>query len=94
MLYPLEDRVVVLMDAARNKSEGGIVLPEAAREKPTRGKVVAVGPGRVLENGSRAPMDVKVDDVVIFPRYGGSDIEVGNVEYRVLPASEILVVVK
>ena len=93
-LRPLNDRVVVEPSKAEEKTAGGIVLPEAAKEKPLTGKVVAVGPGKMSDDGSRIEMDVKVGDTVIYGRYGGSDVEVDGVEYKVMRESEILGIVK
>lgn len=92
-LKPLNDRVVVEPSAAEEKTAGGIVLPEAAKEKPLMGKVVAVGPGQMNDAGDRVEMDVKVGDTVIFGRYGGSDVEVDGVEYKVMRESDILGIV-
>ncbi len=93
-LKPLNDRVVVEPSKAEEKTAGGIVLPEAAKEKPLTGKVVAVGPGKMNDDGSRVKPDVKVDDTVLFGRYGGSEVEVDGVEYKILRESEILGIVE
>ena len=82
-LKPLNDRVVIEPSAAEEKTAGGIVLPEAAKEKPLTGKIVAVGPGKMNDDGSRIEMDVKVGDTVIYSRYGGTEVEVDGVEYLV-----------
>ena len=89
-LNPLDDRVVVQPVDAEETTAGGIVLPDAAREKPQRGKVVAVGPGRLLESGERAAVAVAVGDEVLFGKYGGTDIEVEGVEVKILRESDIL----
>ena len=93
-LKPLEDRVVVKPQEAEEKTAGGIVLPDAAKEKPLMGKVVAVGEGKQLDNGKRAKMSVKKNDIVLFGKYGGSDVEVDGTEYKILRESEILGVVE
>ncbi len=93
-LVPLEDRIVVKPKEAEEKTAGGIVLPDTAREKPLMGTVIAVGPGKLLDNGSRAAMSVKPDEVVLYGRYGGSDIEVDGVEYKILRESEVLGIVE
>lgn len=89
-LNPLDDRVVVEPVDAEETTAGGIVLPDAAREKPQRGKIVAVGPGRLLESGDRAELSVAVGDEVLFGKYGGTDIEVEGVEVKILRESDIL----
>lgn len=89
-LNPLDDRVVVSPLDAEETTAGGIVLPDAAKEKPQRGKVVAVGPGRLLESGERCAVALVVGDEVLFGKYGGSDIEVEGEEVKILRESDIL----
>jgi len=89
-LKPLDDRVVVQPVEAEEKTAGGIVLPDAAKEKPQRGTVKAVGPGRLLETGERCPLSVSVGDQVLFSKYGGTDIEVDGKEVKILRESDIL----
>lgn len=89
-LRPLDDRVVVQPLEAEGVTAGGIVLPDSAKEKPQRGKVVAVGPGKLLDNGTRGTLSVANGDEVIFGRYGGSEVEVDGVEYKILRESDIL----
>ncbi len=89
-LRPLDDRVVVQPSEAEETTAGGIVLPDSAREKPQRGTVVAVGPGKLLDNGNRGELSVAVGDVVIYGRYGGSEIEVDGQEMKILRESDIL----
>jgi chaperonin GroES len=89
-LRPLDDRVVVEALQAEETTAGGIVLPDSAREKPQRGKIVAVGPGRLLDSGSRGALSVGVGDEVIFGKYGGSEVEVDGSEYKILRESDIL----
>jgi chaperonin GroES len=93
-IKPLDDRVVVEPSKAEGKTAGGIVLPEAAKEKPLTGKIVAVGPGRLLDNGCRAELCVKKGDKVLFSKYGGTDIEVGGKEVKILRESDILGIVE
>lgn len=93
-LKPLEDRVVVKPQDAEEKTAGGIVLPEAAKEKPLMGKIIAIGSGKLLDNGTRAKMSVKKGDVVLYGKYGGSDVEVDGTEYKIMRESEILGVVE
>jgi chaperonin GroES len=89
-IRPLDDRVVVEPLAAEEKTAGGIVLPDSAQERPQRGKVVAVGPGRLLDSGSRAELSVAVGDEVIYGKYGGTDIEINGEDVKILRESDIL----
>lgn len=89
-LKPLDDRVVVKPLDAEETTAGGIVLPDAAQEKPQRGEVIAVGPGGLLESGERAEISVNVGDQVLFGKYGGTDIEVEGQEIKILRESDIL----
>ena len=93
-LKPLDDRVVVKPQEAEEKTAGGIVLPDTAKEKPLMGKVVAVGAGKLLDSGKRAQMSVKKGNTVLYGKYGGSDIEIDGQEYKILHESEILGVVE
>ncbi len=93
-LKPLEDRIVVKPNEAETKTSGGIVLPDSAKEKPLMGKVIAVGPGRMLDNGKCGGMSVKKNDVVLFGKYGGSDVEIDGTEYKILRESELLGIVE
>jgi len=89
-LRPLADRVVVKPIEREEVTKGGIVLPDTAREKPQEGKVIAVGPGRVSEDGKRIAMDVKVGDTVIYAKYGGMEIKIEDEELIILRESDIL----
>jgi chaperonin GroES len=89
-LRPLDDRVVVEPLEAEEKTPGGIVLPDTARERPQRGRVVAVGPGKRLEDGSFAKIALEKGDEVIFGKYAGSDVTVDGVEYKILRESDVL----
>ena len=89
-LKPLDDRVVVQSLDAEDVTAGGIVLPDSAKEKPQRGKILAVGPGRLLESGDRCEISVVIGDEVLFGKYGGTDIEVEGVEVKILRESDIL----
>ena len=82
---PVGKRVLVRKDESRQKTRGGIVLPDAAKEKPQRGKVIALGPGRLLDSGERSPIAVAVGDEVLFAKYGGTEIEVDKKEIKILP---------
>ncbi len=93
-IKPLDDRVVVQALEQQEKTAGGIFLPETAKEKPQQGKVIATGPGRVLDNGERAPMNVKKGDVVLFAKYSGSEVEVDGKELLIMRESDLLAVVE
>ncbi len=92
-IKPLEDRVVVQALAAEQMTASGLVIPDTVKEKPQEGKVISVGPGRVDDKGSRIPVDVAVDDVVIFSKYGGTEVKYAGEEYLILSARDILAVV-
>lgn len=89
-LKPLADRVVVKPIERERVSKGGIVLPDTAKEKPQEGEVIAVGEGRMSDDGKRLPMDVKVGDIVIYAKYGGTEIKMEEEEYMILRESDIL----
>lgn len=89
MLKPIGDKVVVEVFEEEEKTSGGIFLPDTAKKKPQEGRVVAVGSGRVLQDGTRAPMSVKVGDRVIFSKYGGNEVEVDGKEYTILDEDQI-----
>jgi len=89
-LRPLDDRVVVEPLEAEEMTAGGIVLPDAAQEKPQRGKVIATGPGKLLDSGNRGELSVRVGDEVIFGKYGGSEVEIDGDEFKILRESDIL----
>ncbi len=89
-IKPLGDRVLVQrLEEAEEKTAGGIIIPDTAKEKPQRGKVVAVGPGRMNEDGKLLPMNVKVGDEVLFGKYSGSDVKIDGVEYLIIKEDEI-----
>ncbi len=89
-IKPMDDRVLVEPLEAEETTPGGIVLPDNAKEKPMRGKVVATGPGALLENGKRAEMVVKKGDQVIYGKYSGTEIKVKGTDYMIIRASELL----
>lgn len=93
-IKPLEDRVVVQANEAETTTASGLVIPDTAKEKPQEGTVVAVGPGRIDDKGNRVPMDVKEGDVVIYSKYGGTEIKYSGEEYLVLSARDLLAVVE
>ena len=92
-LRPLDDRIVIKQSEAEEKSAGGILLPDTAKEKPQIGKVVATGPGKILDDGKRAKMSVKKKDEVIYAKYSGSDVEVDGEKYVILRESDVLGIV-
>jgi chaperonin GroES len=92
MLKPLDDRVVVKVIEEEQKTQGGIVLPDTAKDKPQEGEVVAVGPGRLLENGTRVPPTVKVGDRVVFAKYSGTEVKVDGQEYLIMRETDILAI--
>jgi len=89
-INPLDDRVVVTPMEAENKTPGGLILPDTAKEKPQQGKVVSTGPGRLLDSGDRASVAVKKGDLVVYGKYSGTDVKVEGKEYKILRESEIL----
>ncbi len=91
-IRPLGDRVLVKPIEQEERTKGGIVLPDTAKEKPQLGEVIAVGTGRLLENGQRVPLEVKVGDRVIYAKYGGTEVKLDGVEYLILRESDVLAV--
>ena len=89
-LRPLDDRVVIEPTEAEERTAGGIVLPDTAKEKPQRGTVVAIGPGKLLDSGNRGQLSVKVGDEVIYGKYSGSEIEVNGKDVKIMRESDIL----
>jgi chaperonin GroES len=93
-IRPLHDRVIVKREAEERKSPGGIVIPDTASEKPTFGKVMAVGHGKVLDNGQVRPLDVKVGDRILFGKYSGTEVKVNNEELVVMREEDVMAVVE
>lgn len=93
-LQPLADRIVVKALAQEEKTKSGIVLPDTAKEKPQEGEVLAVGPGKMADDGSRMPMEVKVGDKVIYSKYAGTEVKIDGEEYLVLKETDVLAIVK
>ena len=93
-IKPLEDRIVVKPLEAEQTTASGLVIPDTAKEKPQEGEVLAVGPGRFDDNGKRVPLDVKVGDMVIYSKYGGTEVKYGGEEYLILSARDVLAVVE
>ena len=89
-LQPLGDRLVVKPMESEEKTKSGIYLPDTAKEKPQEGKVIAVGPGKVTDDGKRIPVDVEVGDIVIYAKYGGSEIKMEGEDYIILRETDIL----
>lgn len=89
-IRPLDDRVVVEPLGAEEKTEGGIVLPDTAKEKPTKGKVIAVGEGKMLDNGKRSPLSVKKGDEVLYGKYAGTEVTISSKEYIIIREGDIL----
>ena len=89
-LKPLDDRVVVKADESEEKTSGGIVLPDNAKEKQQRGEVVAIGPGKLLDSGDRAALAVGVGDKVLFGKYAGNDVKVNGEELKIMRESDLL----
>src|ERR1700760_2306512 len=92
-IRPLEDRIWVQPLEAEQVTASGIVIPDTAKEKPQEGKVLAVGPGRVDDSGNRIPIDVSVGDVVIFSKYGGTEVKYNGEDYLILSSRDVLAVV-
>lgn len=93
-IKPLEDRIIIQQVEAEQTTASGLVIPDSAKEKPQEGKVVAVGPGRVSDNGTRIPVDVAVGDTVIYSKFGGTEVKVGVEDYLVLSSRDILAVIE
>lgn len=94
MVKPIGDRLVVKVSEAEEKTPSGILLPDAAQEKPQKGKVVAVGPGRMLDSGQIVKPEVKKGDTVLFAKYGGTEVTIDGKEYVVLRESDVLAILK
>jgi len=91
-IKPLEDRIVVKANEAEQKTASGLVIPDTAKEKPQEGTVMAVGPGR-FENGNRLPLDIKEGDVVLYSKYGGTEVKYNNEECLVLSSRDVLAII-
>ena len=94
-IRPLHDRVLVKRSEAQEQIRGGIIIPDTAKEKPQEGEVIAVGPGRYDDAGTkRVPMDVSVGNVVLYSKYGGTEVKFGGEEYLVLSARDVLAIIE
>ncbi len=91
---PLHDRVLVQRLEEEEKTKGGIIIPDTAKEKPQQGRVIAVGPGRLNEKGERVPMSVKENDKVLFSKYAGNEIKIDGVEYLIMREDDILAILE
>ena len=93
-IRPLNDRVLVIREEEEQKSAGGIIIPDTAKEKPQRGKIVAAGPGKMGDDGKRSPLEVKVGDRILFGKYAGTDIKFDGVEHVFMREDDILSIVE
>ena len=93
-IKPLEDRVVVQANEAETTTASGLVIPDTAKEKPQEGTVIAVGPGRISDQGQRIKLDVKEGDTVLYSKYGGTEVKYANEEYLILSARDVLAIVE
>lgn len=93
-IKPLDDRIVVEQHEAEERTAGGIVLPDNAKEKPTRGKVLAVGPGKLLDSGNRGPLSVRVGDDVFYGKYSGTEVTISGKKYTVIRESDVLAILE
>ncbi len=92
-LKPMGDRIIIKVVASEEKTKSGIVLPDTAKEKPQKGEVVAVGKGKLLDNGNYAPVDVAVGDTVIYSKYAGSEVKIEEEEFLIVESRDILAVI-
>ena len=92
-IQPLSDRVLIKPKAREETTRSGIVLPDTAKEKPQEGTIIAAGPGRVLDDGTRLPLDVKVGDSVLYAKYAGTEYKIDNIEHLIVKETDILAIV-
>jgi chaperonin GroES len=93
-IRPLQDRIIVKRVEEEEKTKGGIIIPDSAKEKPIRGKVIAVGNGKVLEDGKVRPLDIKAGDQVLFSKYAGTEVKLDDVEHLIMREEDILGVIE
>mgnify|MGYP001105412777 CR=1 FL=1 len=93
-LRPLNDRIVVKRIEEEQKTAGGIIIPDTAKEKPIQGEVIAIGTGKLLEDGSRKPLDVKVGDRILFSKYAGTEVKVGTEELLIMREDDVLAIIE
>lgn len=89
-IKPLSDRIVIKVIEDNEQTSGGIFIPDSAKEKPQKGEVVAVGPGKTLDSGEREPLDVKVGDVILYAKYAGTDVKIGSDTFKILSVKDAL----
>lgn len=92
-IKPLGDKIVIKVIEDTEQTSGGIFIPDSAKEKPQKGEIVAVGPGKTLDSGEREPMDVKVGDIVLYAKYAGTDVKVENQSYKILSVKDALAII-
>lgn len=92
-IKPLGDKIVIKVIEDTEQTSGGIFIPDSAKEKPQKGEVVAVGPGKTLDSGEREPLDVKVGDVILYAKYSGTDVKIENVSYKILSVKDALAII-
>jgi len=92
-LRPLSDKVVIEVLEEEDKSPGGLYLPDSAKKKPQQGKIIAIGTGKVLDDGKRAPLSVKVGDKVLFSKYGGNEVQLDGTDYTILDEDQIYAII-
>lgn len=93
-IKPLGDRIVLKVIDDVQQTQGGIFIPDSAKEKPQKGEVVAVGPGKTMDNGEREPLDVKEGDKVLYAKYSGTDVKMDGVEYKILSVKDVLAIIE
>ena len=93
-IKPLADKIVIKVIDDVEKTSGGLFIPDSATEKPQKGEVIAVGPGKYTDNGTREEMDVKVADKVLFAKYSGTDVKIDEVEYKILSVKDVLAIIE
>ncbi len=93
-IRPLQDRIIVKRIEEEEKSKGGIIIPDSAREKPMEGEVISVGAGKVLENGSKQPMEVKKGDRILFGKYSGTEVKIDGIEHLIMREDDILGIIE
>lgn len=93
-IRPLQDRIIVKQLEEEEKTAGGIIIPDTAKEKPAQGKVIAVGKGKILEDGSVRPMDIKVGDRILFEKFAGTTVKISGEEYMIMREDEVLAVIE
>lgn len=92
-IKPLGDKIVIKVIEDTEQTSGGIFIPDSAKEKPQKGEVVAVGPGKILDSGEREPIDVKVGDIILYAKYSGTDVKIENASYKILSIKDALAVI-